>query len=69
MESSSIIRCGFLFVSKMGFQLVFLIEVEVDIAFIAVLPKLFHEPGLAYLAGTANDQRFPLGVILPFDKL
>ena len=43
MESSSDDPLGFLFVSENGFQLIFLVKVQVNIVFIAVLAKLFHE--------------------------
>ena len=52
-----------------GFQLVFLIEVEVDKTVVTALPKLLHEPGLANLTGAANNQRLPFRVILPFYEL
>ena len=53
---------------KNGFQFIFLIKVEIDKVFIACLPELLHEPGLAYLASAANDQRLALGIIFPFYK-
>ena len=53
---------------KNGFQLIFLIEVEVNKALIAALSKLFHEPGLTDLTRTPNNQRLLLRIILPFDQ-
>ena len=60
---------GILVRFKNGFQLVFLIEVEVDKTVVTALPKLLHEPGLAHLTGAANNQRLPFRVILPFYEL
>ena len=52
-----------------GFQLVFLVKVEVDIAFIAALPKLLHEPGLPDLTRAADDKRLPFGGVFPLFKV
>ena len=60
---------GILVCFKNGFQLVFLIEVEVDIILVTALPKLLHKPGLAHLTGAANNQRLPFRVVLPFYEL
>ena len=52
-----------------GFQLIFLVKVIINIAFIAALAELFHEPGLSYLTGAADNERFSLRVVFPFYKL
>ena len=36
---------------KDGFQLIFFIKVEVDIAVVVVLPELFHQPSFSHLPG------------------
>ena len=54
---------------KDGFQFIFLIKVEVNIAIIVVLPELLHQPCFAYLSCAAHNQRLALFAGLPFYKL
>ena len=60
---------GFFVCLEDGFQLIFLVEVKIDIAFIAALAELFHEPGLSHLTSSADNERFSLRVVFPFYKL
>ena len=52
-----------------GFQLIFLVKVQVNIVFIAALAKLFHEPGFSYLTSAADNEWLSLRVVFPCYKL
>ena len=52
-----------------GFESVFLVEVEVDIAFVVILPELLHQPCFAYLSCAAHNHRLAILAGLPFYKL
>ena len=51
------------------FQLVFLVEVKIDAAFIAALSELSHQPRLADLSGPAYDHRLTIRAGFPFYQL
>ena len=54
---------------KDGFQFIFLIKVEVDIAVVVVLPELFHQPGLSHLPGAFQHHWLTVFTGLPCYEL
>ena len=53
---------------KDGFQLIFLIKVEVNEIIIIITPKRFHQPCFSDLSGTFQHHWFPIFAVFPIDQ-